>query len=71
MGEKRFDNISDLVHDGLISFYIEKHASNYIAEMSEENNYSESPYVSEHHNFEWKIEKKKNSFSHHNSLLKI
>jgi hypothetical protein len=45
VGEKRFDNISDLVHDGLISFYIEKHASNYIAMMSEENNYAESPYV--------------------------
>jgi len=45
VGEKRFDSVSDLVHDGLISFYIEKHASNYIAEMCEENNYSESPYV--------------------------
>ncbi len=45
MGEKRFDTIEDLVHDGLISFYIEKHASNYIACMSEENNYAESPYV--------------------------
>jgi hypothetical protein len=45
VGEKRFDSIADLVHDGLISFYIEKHASNYIAMMSEENNYSESPYV--------------------------
>lgn len=45
MGEKRFDNISDLVHDGLISFYIEKHASNYIAMMAEESNYAESPYV--------------------------
>jgi len=45
VGEKRFDSVADLVHDGLISFYIEKHASNYIAMMSEENNYSESPYV--------------------------
>lgn len=45
VGEKRFDTIIDLVHDGLISFYIEKHASNYIAMMCEENNYSESPYV--------------------------
>lgn len=45
VGEKRFDTISDLVHDGLISFYIEKHASNYIAMMAEENNYAESPYV--------------------------
>ncbi len=34
-----------MVHDGLISFYIEKHASNYIAMMAEENNYAESPYV--------------------------
>lgn len=45
VGEKRFDTIADLVHDGLISFYIEKHASNYIAMMAEENNYAESPYV--------------------------
>lgn len=45
VGEKRFDNINDLVHDGLISFYIEKHASNYIAMMAEESNYAESPYV--------------------------
>ena len=45
VGDKRFDSIIDLVHDGLISFYIEKHASNYIALMCEENNYSESPYV--------------------------
>ena len=45
VGEKRFDSIFDLVHDGLISFYIEKHASNYIAMMAEENNYAESPYV--------------------------
>ena len=45
VGEKRFDSVSDLVHDGLISFYIEKHASNYISMMCEENNYSESPYV--------------------------
>lgn len=45
VGEKRFDTIVDLVHDGMISFYIEKHASRYIAEMAEENNYAESPYV--------------------------
>jgi hypothetical protein len=45
VGEKRFDSIVDLVHDGMISFYIEKHASNYIADMAEENNYAESPYV--------------------------
>lgn len=45
VGEKRFDSIMDLVHDGLISFYIETNASNYIADMAEENNYAESPYV--------------------------
>jgi hypothetical protein len=45
VGEKRFDNIIDLVQDGLITFYIEKHASNYIAIMADENNYAESPYV--------------------------
>lgn len=45
VGEKRFDSILDLVHDGLISFYIETNASNYIEDMAEENNYAESPYV--------------------------
>ena len=43
--EKTFDSIFDLVHDGLISFYIEKHASYYIALIAKENNYAESPYV--------------------------
>ncbi len=47
VGEKRFDSIVDLIHDGLITFYIEKHASNYIAMMCEENNYSETPYFAQ------------------------
>ena len=45
MGEKRFDNIQDLVADGLITFYLESKAADYIAALSNESNYAESPYV--------------------------
>ncbi|VDP11166.1 unnamed protein product [Soboliphyme baturini] len=44
VGEKRFDNVNDLVADGLITMYVEKHASEYIKRMSEETVYDESPY---------------------------
>lgn len=45
VGEKRFDNIQDLVADGLITFYLESKAADYIAALSNESNYAESPYV--------------------------
>ncbi|CAF1150468.1 unnamed protein product, partial [Didymodactylos carnosus] len=46
VGEKRFDLIEDLVHDGLISFYLESKASDYIALMACDSNcYQESPYA--------------------------
>uniref|UniRef100_A0A183C8X9 SH2 domain-containing protein n=1 Tax=Globodera pallida TaxID=36090 RepID=A0A183C8X9_GLOPA len=35
VGEKRFDSIFELVQDGLICMYVEKHASEYIAKMAE------------------------------------
>ncbi|XP_064643731.1 N-chimaerin-like isoform X2 [Lineus longissimus] len=44
VGEKRFDTIHDLVADGLITFYLEAKASDYIAALSNESNYEESPY---------------------------
>jgi len=73
VGEKRFDNINDLVHDGLISFYIEKHASNYIAMMCEENNYSESPYVASKAAFVARQQKQtqptSNNFTVHNPSI--
>jgi hypothetical protein len=75
VGEKRFDNINDLVHDGLISFYIEKHASNYIAMMCEENNYSESPYVASKAAFvarqqkQTQIQPTSNNFTTHNPSI--
>jgi len=45
VGEKRFDTIQDLVADGLITFYLESKAADYIAGLSSESNYAESPYV--------------------------
>lgn len=45
VGEKRFDSVYDLVADGLIHFYIELRAADYIKELSNESNYEESPYM--------------------------
>ena len=45
MGEKRFDTVHDLVADGLIHFYIELRAADYISTLSNESNYEESPYL--------------------------
>lgn len=45
VGEKRFDTVYDLVADGLIHFYIELRAADYIKELSNESNYEESPYM--------------------------
>jgi hypothetical protein len=46
VGEKHFDTLDDLVHDGLISFYLESKASDYIALMAcdSECYTNESPY---------------------------
>lgn len=44
VGEKRFESIDLLVRDGLISMYIERHASEYIKTMAEEAIYEQSPY---------------------------
>uniref|UniRef100_A0A914I6N1 Beta-chimaerin n=1 Tax=Globodera rostochiensis TaxID=31243 RepID=A0A914I6N1_GLORO len=44
VGEKRFDSIFELVQDGLICMYVEKHASEYIAKMAESAEYELSPY---------------------------
>ncbi|KAK3105983.1 hypothetical protein FSP39_010121 [Pinctada imbricata] len=44
VGEKRFDTVHDLVADGLIHFYVELKAADYIASLSNESNYAESPY---------------------------
>jgi hypothetical protein len=45
VGEKRFDTVQDLVADGLITFYLEAKAADYIAALSSQSNYAESPYV--------------------------
>ena len=45
VGEKRFDTMQDLVADGLITFYLESKAADYIASLSSQSNYAESPYV--------------------------
>ncbi|CAF1261533.1 unnamed protein product [Rotaria sordida] len=46
VGEKHFDTLNDLVHDGLISFYLESKASDYIAVMACDSQCytNESPY---------------------------
>jgi hypothetical protein len=45
VGEKRFDTVYDLVADGLIHFYIELRAADYIKQLSSESTYEESPYM--------------------------
>ncbi|XP_060569003.1 N-chimaerin-like [Ruditapes philippinarum] len=45
VGEKRFETVEQLVADGLIHFYIESRASDYIASLSDESNYAQSPYL--------------------------
>jgi hypothetical protein len=44
VGEKRFDTLDYLVADGLISMYMDKHASDYIRKMADEAIYEQSPY---------------------------
>ena len=45
VGEKRFETVELLVADGLIHFYLESRAADYIASLSEESNYAQSPYL--------------------------
>ncbi|CAD6199349.1 unnamed protein product [Caenorhabditis auriculariae] len=44
VGEKRFNSMYELVADGLISFFINLHASDYIMSMADDAIYEESPY---------------------------
>ena len=46
VGDKRFDTVHDLVADGLIIFYLESKAADYISALSTCSNYAESPYYS-------------------------
>lgn len=48
VGDKRFDTIHDLVADGLITLYMEVHASEYIANLGNTCSYEESPYMTLH-----------------------
>lgn len=45
VGEKFFDNLDDLVADGLICFYVNLKAPDFIASMANEPLYGESPYM--------------------------
>ncbi|WAR06187.1 CHIN-like protein [Mya arenaria] len=45
VGEKRFETVEQLVEDGLIHFYIESRAADYIASLSDTSNYAQSPYL--------------------------
>ncbi|CAI2349839.1 unnamed protein product [Caenorhabditis sp. 36 PRJEB53466] len=44
VGEKRFDTMDLLVADGLISMFVDLHASDYIRRMADEAIYEDSPY---------------------------
>ena len=45
---KRFDTLHDLVADGLITLYLELHAADYIANLTNQCRYEESPYMTLH-----------------------
>ena len=45
VGEKRFETVEQLVADGLIHFYLESRAADYIASLSDSSNYAQSPYL--------------------------
>lgn len=45
MGDKHFDNLDDLVADGLICFHVNLKAPEYIASMTADPLYEESPYM--------------------------
>ncbi|KAK6026818.1 SH2 domain protein [Ostertagia ostertagi] len=45
VGEKRFETMELLVADGLISMFMDKHASDYIKRMADEAIYEHSPYM--------------------------
>lgn len=45
---KRFDTVHDLVADGLITLYVELHGADYIANLTTECRYEESPYMTLH-----------------------
>ncbi|VDN17582.1 unnamed protein product [Gongylonema pulchrum] len=47
VGEKRFEELEDLVADGLITMHMEKHANDYIQRMADEAIYEQSPYSHE------------------------
>lgn len=55
VGEKRFDTVQDLVADGLITFYLESKAADYIAALSSQSNYAESPYVAYNTQKKWQM----------------
>ncbi|XP_064610312.1 N-chimaerin-like isoform X2 [Liolophura sinensis] len=44
VGEKRFNSLTDLVQDGLITFYIEAKAGCYLDDMANETAYANSPF---------------------------
>lgn len=45
---KEFDTVHDLVADGIITLYVELHGAEYIANLSEQCKYEESPYMTLH-----------------------
>ncbi|XP_054161554.1 N-chimaerin-like [Oppia nitens] len=66
VGDKKFDTIHDLVADGLITLYLELHASEYIANLSNSCKYEESPYMTLYKNKKVINKSKHRSVIHNN-----
>lgn len=69
VGDKRFDTIHDLVADGLITLFMELHASEYIANLGNSCKYEESPYMTLHKRN--KLNNKHKSRSNNKDLIQI
>ncbi|ETN72322.1 hypothetical protein RB195_011894 [Necator americanus] len=65
VGEKRFETMELLVADGLISMFMDKHASDYIKRMADEAIYEHSPYMQYTKTAERKPVARSHSFTQH------
>lgn len=62
VGEKRFETVELLVGDGLIHFYVESRAADYIASLSTQSNYAQSPYLA------YSVKKRRLQKSHRHAI---
>jgi len=71
VGDKRFDTIHDLVADGLITLFMEMHASEYIANLGNQCKYEESPYMTLHKRKKQPKRNKSRSSSKQTELMQL